>query len=72
MSLIFTVNAGSSSVKFSIYTQSAEPELLLVGQVENMGADAQLVLNSTPKVCQSLGPVDHGGALIAILHAAAA
>jgi len=72
MSLIFTVNAGSSSVKFSIYTQSAEPELLLVGQVENMGADAQLVLNSTPKVCQSLGPVDHGGALTAILHAAAA
>lgn len=71
MSLIFTLNAGSSSVKFSIYAQGPEPELLLVGQVENMGADAQLVLNSTPKIRRSIGPVDHGGALAAILQAAA-
>lgn len=71
MGLIFTLNAGSSSVKFSIYAPSAEPELLLVGQVENMGSDAQLVLNGSPKVRRSLGPVDHSGALAAILKAAA-
>jgi len=72
MSLIFTLNAGSSSVKFSIYAQGNEPELLLVGQVENMGADAQLVLNSTPKIRRSIGAVDHAGALAAILQAAGA
>ena len=36
-----------------------------------MGSDAQLVLNGSPKVRRSLGPVDHSGALAAILKAAA-
>lgn len=71
MALIFTLNAGSSSVKFSIYEHTSEPELLLVGQIENMGADAQLVLDRSPKVRRSIGSVDHNEALAAILDATA-
>ncbi|MEE4189327.1 MAG: acetate/propionate family kinase [Roseobacter sp.] len=70
MSLIFTLNTGSSSVKFSIYDIKPEPELLLEGQVENMGAAAHLVIRGTPRIERNLGPVDHAGALSAILDAA--
>lgn len=44
MTGLLTLNAGSSSLKFGLYDNSAEPELRVVGQVEGVGKDAQMVL----------------------------
>ena len=41
-SAIITLNAGSSSLKFSVYAAGAEPHLLALGQVENLGGDSLL------------------------------
>ncbi|MEO0930722.1 MAG: acetate kinase, partial [Pseudomonadota bacterium] len=43
MSLILTLNTGSSSLKFGLYEDAAEPDLLLHGQVDGIGAQAQLI-----------------------------
>ena len=41
---VLTVNAGSSSVKFAVFTSADSPERILNGQVERIGnPDAQLV-----------------------------
>jgi len=40
--MILTLNAGSSSVKFALFQQAAEPALILKGQVEGLGADVWL------------------------------
>ncbi len=40
--MILTLNAGSSSVKFALFSQAEEPELTFRGQVEGLGADARL------------------------------
>ncbi len=72
MSLIFTLNAGSSSVKFSIYAHGSEPKLLLEGQVEELGPNAELVLQTHPKTRRPLGQMDHQGALAVILQAVSA
>ena len=69
MGAILTINAGSSSVKFAVYEAAAEPELLLVGQVENLGPVA--VLQVKGRNSREIGPADHAGALRAILEAAA-
>lgn len=34
---ILTINAGSSSIKFSLYSDNKKPELLLVGKIEKIG-----------------------------------
>ena len=39
---IVVLNAGSSSVKFAVFTAANEPELLLKGQVSGIGSDAWL------------------------------
>ncbi|MEM9788464.1 MAG: acetate/propionate family kinase [Pseudomonadota bacterium] len=44
MSLILTLNTGSSSLKFGLYEDAAEPDLLLHGQVDGIGAQAQLIV----------------------------
>jgi acetate kinase len=44
MSLILTLNTGSSSLKFGLYEAANEPVMLCVGQVDGIGADAQLVM----------------------------
>jgi acetate kinase len=67
MSLIITLNAGSSSIKFSVYEAHAEPALLQKGQVENLGPAAQLQLKGTPSV--DIGAADHKAAVAAILSA---
>ena len=72
MDLIVTLNTGSSSVKFSVYANAAEPVLRLEGQVENLGPQARLILNSKPPQTTNLGAVDHEGALTEILKAVAA
>ncbi|MEL7202618.1 MAG: acetate/propionate family kinase [Pseudomonadota bacterium] len=45
MSLILTLNTGSSSLKFGLYKNDAEPELLRFGQVDGIGGDAQLIMH---------------------------
>ncbi|MEY8829881.1 acetate/propionate family kinase [Sedimentitalea sp. XS_ASV28] len=67
MSAILTFNAGSSSLKFSLYRFADDPELLISGQVENLGPVARLVLgDGAPR---EIGPADHGVAVQTILSA---
>jgi acetate kinase len=41
---VLTINAGSSSIKFAVFTNSDSPEQILTGQVERIGdPDAQLI-----------------------------
>ena len=68
MSAILTLNAGSSSIKFAVYlTGDGDPELLYVGQVENIGGAAELKLAGGTPV--SIGANDHETAVQAILTA---
>ncbi len=69
MQTILTLNAGSSSVKFSVYTTAAEPDLVISGQVENLGPAARLILETEPKQVTDIGGADHNAALVAILKA---
>ncbi len=68
MSAILTLNAGSSSLKFGIYHTREEPELLLSGQVENLGPVARLKLSGQQPT--DIGPADHAVAVRAILDVA--
>lgn len=67
MAGLLTLNAGSSSIKFGVYLTAAEPELLLLGQVENLGPVAQLVLSHPEKKTVEIGPADHVAAVQSIL-----
>ncbi len=69
MSVILTLNAGSSSIKFAVYQGAGEPELLQAGQVENLGPVARLVLRGKPGQGSDIGPADHATAVPAILQA---
>lgn len=48
MNAILTLNAGSSSMKFGLYRDAAEPVELLHGQIDGIGDTAQLIL-TTPE-----------------------
>ena len=67
---ILTINAGSSSIKFSVYAAGDEPEERLHGEVEDIG-DEQAYLIIEPdhreKTRIAIGRVDHKAALTAIL-----
>ncbi|WP_171176863.1 acetate/propionate family kinase [Ruegeria sp. HKCCD8929] len=67
MSAILTLNAGSSSIKFGVYQAGAEPELLQLGQVENLGPVAQMELQWPQKGLIEIGPADHAAGVRAIL-----
>lgn len=67
MSVILTLNAGSSSIKFGVYRRAGEPELLQTGQVENLGPVAQLSLESPERWTLDIGPADHTAGVRAIL-----
>ncbi len=70
MSAILTLNAGSSSVKFSVYAKNGVLEERASGQVESLGADASLIIkHDGGKDVRSIGAADHAGALAAILDA---
>ncbi|MEX0368572.1 MAG: acetate/propionate family kinase [Ruegeria sp.] len=71
MSAILTLNAGSSSIKFGVYQAGAEPELLQLGQVENLGPVAQMELQWPRKRLIQIGPADHAAGVRAILDAVA-
>ncbi|SLN37230.1 acetate/propionate family kinase [Roseisalinus antarcticus] len=64
MSRILTLNAGSSSLKFSVWAQDSRVQ---AGQVERIGGDARLLLDGSAPV--ALGPADHRAALTAVLAA---
>ena len=66
---ILTINAGSSSVKFSIYAEGDEPQELCHGQVENLGPAAQLELTPVggDRLHKEIGRADHASAMVAIL-----
>ncbi|WP_121067916.1 acetate/propionate family kinase [Chachezhania antarctica] len=65
MSGILTLNAGSSSIKFGVYSEAAEPELLMVGQIDNLGPAAKLVIKGSET--RDLGHADHASGVRAIL-----
>ena len=68
MSAVLTLNAGSSSIKFAVYTSAETPELLQAGQVENLGPVARLVLKGDAGREVAIGAADHAAAVRAILH----
>lgn len=70
MTAILTLNAGSSSLKFAAYAIADEPELLMTGQVENLGPAARMRLKHPNAETRDLGAADHAVALRAILTAA--
>ena len=70
MTAILTLNAGSSSLKFGLYRDADEPELLLHGQVDGIGNTAQLVLcHRSKKTKTPVLAVTQSAALEAVIHA---
>lgn len=69
MSVILTLNAGSSSVKFAVYKGGDAPDLIATGQVDGLGPDARLILEAAGRETRALGQTDHASALTAILEA---
>ncbi|KZL17919.1 Acetate kinase [Pseudovibrio axinellae] len=70
MSFYFTLNTGSSSVKFSLYKAHDKPEFYISGSIECLGPSAKLKMQ-TPieQVRRELGPIDHASAVPAIFSA---
>ncbi|TNF57979.1 MAG: acetate/propionate family kinase [Rhodobacteraceae bacterium] len=66
MSIVLTLNAGSSSLKFGVYRAAAEPELIARGQVDSIGPQAVLDIEGRK---ERIGEADHAGAVQAILSA---
>ncbi len=62
---ILTLNAGSSSIKFSVYGGDGEPVELARGQVENLGPTARLIMREAghETVEVELGAATHQTAL---------
>lgn len=70
MSAILTLNAGSSSLKFGVYDTAAEPEMLVHGQVDRIGLDAQLILRGRAgKQVSSVEAPDQAAALDQVISA---
>ncbi|RYH11801.1 acetate/propionate family kinase [Tropicimonas sp. IMCC6043] len=75
MSAILTLNAGSSSIKFSVYlnsdqVSSGDPVGVAVGQIDGLGPDATLILKHDGRTSETqLGQADHTSGLRAILEA---
>ena len=55
---ILTVNAGSSSIKFAVFTDNDSPNRILTGQVERIGnPDAQLVAKRAGSATEDRQPI---------------
>jgi len=60
MSLILTLNAGSSSIKFGLYATGVEPVEEARGQIEALGPEARLVVEvDGAEVVTQIGAADH-------------
>ena len=68
---LFTVNAGSSSIKFSIYEAGVEPTELARGQISAIGGHSHLTvhLDGSETTHSEIDTPDHESALHAILQA---
>jgi acetate kinase len=53
--LLLTLNAGSSSVKFAVYAATPALPLLAVGKIEGLGAQARFSVRSTADVASGFG-----------------
>lgn len=66
-----TLNAGSSSLKFALYTATATPRELLRGQIEGLCGDQPRMQASADGVAVTVAAMpatlDHGGALDAVI-----
>ncbi len=73
MSRILTLNAGSSSIKFSVYTAGDAPEEIASGQVESLYsfAGSLTLKHAGEKSRRELGQADHAEGVAAILEALA-
>jgi len=72
MTLILTLNAGSSSIKFGLYAAGADPVEEARGQIEALGAEARLILElQGGETVTPIGPADHATGLAALLEALA-
>ena len=70
MSAILTLNAGSSSIKFSVYLNQQTLHEIAGGQVENLGPAARILFNHEAKsYTKDIGVADHKVAIAAILEA---
>ena len=64
MSLILTLNAGSSSIKGGLYAAAAEPREEARGQVEALGPAARLVVETgAARHEEEIGAADHATGL---------
>jgi acetate kinase len=73
MSLILTLNAGSSSIKFGLYAAAQEPVEEARGQIDALGPAARLILEA-PDIPggqseTAIGPADHAAGLKALIAA---
>ncbi|MBF9060213.1 acetate/propionate family kinase [Rhodobacterales bacterium HKCCSP123] len=72
MSLILTLNAGSSSIKFGLYAAADEPEEEARGQIDALGPAARLVVETGGAgTVTPIGSADHARGLEALLAALA-
>jgi len=70
MSLVLTLNAGSSSIKFGLYRAEDTPIEEARGQIDGLGPAARLMLTAASEEARiDLGPTDHGTGIDAIIAA---
>jgi acetate kinase len=70
MSLILTLNAGSSSIKFGLYRAEAPPVEEARGQVDALGQAARLILEAEGgRITTEIGAADHAKGVAAIMTA---
>jgi len=70
MSLILTLNAGSSSIKFGLYRAEDTPIEEARGQIDGLGPAARLMLTAASEEARiDLGPTDHATGIDAIIAA---
>lgn len=67
---ILTLNTGSSSLKFGLYRDAPEPEMLLTGQVDGLGTNARLVLEQDgEKTSTAISALTQAAALAQVIDA---
>jgi acetate kinase len=72
MSVILTLNAGSSSIKFGLYATAAEPVEEARGQIDALGPEARLVVEADGRQAEhAIGPADHATGLARLIEALA-
>ena len=70
---ILTLNAGSSSLKFGLYLEGVEPEMVEVGQVERIGGAARLTMKGRGGARDEVVDApDHAAALARVTEALSA